>query len=493
MRQTPILAIIAILLTGCVHVPQEAVITDKLPSIFPDNIGITVPINIAPTNFLIQDEANKYITLLEAGSTQIKICGKKVQIPIQKWRKLTTSGHIAVTVYQKIEGKWNKFKPFTIYVSNDAIDSYLSYRLIPYSFESYQRLSINQRDLTSFKEKVVYANDMVMEDNNRQCINCHYFKNYKTDYMQFHARQHLGGTIFFKNGELLRLNMSTDSTLASAVYPAWHPTHNYIAYSTNKTYQNMHTINPDRIEVFDEASDLILYNINDNAISIIENSPNLLECYPTWSGDGQTLYYTAATSPNLNSQTEIASHIQEIKYNLYSKKFDPESRTWGSSSMIIDAAAQDSSITWPRVSPDGRYLLCCISTHGVFTIHHSQSDLMIYDLVNGIYRYASELNSQYSESYHAWSSTSKWVVLTTRREDGLYTRLYLAHCDLDGGFSKPFALPQQDPEFNKKFLYAFNTPEFSIEPIELSARKIASFIKNSKPTQVSFQAQKTQQ
>lgn len=478
----------AIAFISCSRIPSSADTADKLPVLFPDNIGITVPRNIAPANFLIDDEADKYLTVLKAGETVVKVNQRKVCIRPKDWRQLVSQGDITVTVYEKRSGRWTMLKPFMIYVSPDEIDSYISYRVIPHSFESYQRLSLNQRNLTSFSEKVIYANDMVMKDGSRQCINCHYYKDYKTDYMQFHARQYQGGTIFFKKGEMLRLNMNTDSTLAAAVYPSWHPTHDYIAYSTNKTYQIMHTVDPDRIEAFDEYSDLILYNIKDNAVSIIENSPDRLECHPAWSKDGRTLYYTSADYPEMKSANQIVNHMNEVKYNLYSKPFDPDTRAWGASRIEFDAAAIDSSLTWPKISPDGRYMLCCISTHGVFPPYQDASDLIMFDLEKGTRRYVSELNSTCAESYHTWSSTGKWVVLSTRREDGIYTRLYFAHFNPDGTFSKPFALPQRDPEFNRKYLYAFNVPEFTIEPVKVSAKRIAAFIRGSKPTQVSYES-----
>ena len=477
----------AIVIAGCSRIPQSADTDLRLPVLFPDNTEITVPRNIAPANFMIQDQADSYITTLTAGQTTVRVNGRKVRIRPKDWKRLTGQGDITVTVFEKKAGRWTALKPFMIYVSPDEIDNYLSYRVIPHSFESYQRLSLNQRDLTSFREKVIYANDMVMKDGSRQCINCHYYRNYKTDYMQFHARQYQGGTIFFKEGQMLKLNMNTDSTLAAAVYPSWHPTHDYIAYSTNKTYQIMHTVDPDRIEAFDEYSDLILYNIRDNAVSIIENSPDRLECHPAWSKDGRTLYYISADCPEMKSSKEIVEHMKQIKYNLYSKPFDPDTRAWGPSKMEFDAAAVDSSLTWPKISPDGRYMLCCISTHGVFPPYQDASDLILFDLEKGTRRYTTELNSTCAESYHAWSSTGKWVVLSTRREDGLYTRLYLAHFNADGTFSKPFALPQSDPEFNRKYLYAFNVPEFMIEPVRIPARRIAAFIRGSKPTQVSFE------
>ena len=129
--------------------------------------------------------------------------------------------------------------------------------------------------------------------------------------------------------------------------------------------------------------------------------------------------------------------------------------------------------------------------YGNFSIWHKDADLWMQP-TTALHPVAEKdiikLESPRSDSYHSWSSTGKWVVLSTRREDGIYTRLYLAHFNSDGTFSKPFALPQRDPEFNRKFLFAFNVPEFTIEPVRISARRIASFIRGSKPTQVSFES-----
>lgn len=478
---------------ACTSEPQNHIKGTDV-NIFPDYTNITVPKNIAPTNFIIQDSAQKYITVLESGDAKVFIRGKKVCIPIRKWRELTSKGNIIVTIFEKKDNGWNKMQPFCINIA-DEIDPYLTYRVIPPLFETYQRLSINQRNITNFKEKVVYANSMVSHGSNTQCINCHSFKNWRTDNMQFHIRQYLGGTIMYREGKLSKLNLKTDSTISAAVYPSWHPTHNYIAYSTNKTFQNIHTNHTNRIEVFDEVSDLILYNLDDNSVSVIENDSTEFECYPSWAPDGKTLYYVSAyvgtpSEFKKNGGAVVANANATFKYSLYSKGFNPENRTWSKKRMYYDAAAVDSSITWPRVSPDGRWLLCCISTHGVFPPNQDVSDLIMFDLKNGTYRYVDEINSKKSESYHSWSSNGKWVVISSRREDGMHTRLYLSHINEDGSFTKPFLLPQKDPEFSNKFMYSFNIPEFTIEPVKVSAKELASFIKSVDAEPVPFESKR---
>jgi Tol biopolymer transport system component len=331
---------------------------------------------------------------------------------------------------------------------------------------------------------------MTASGTDMHCINCHSFRNWHTDNMQFHVRQMMGGTILYTNGHLSKLNLKTENTISSGVYPSWHPTHDYIAYSTNRTFQNLHTINTNRVEVFDDESDLILYNISNNSVSIIENDSTELECFPYWSPDGKTLYYVSAHigNPTQFKANGGAAADLNIRYNLYSKSFDPDTRTWGPRKLVIRADSMQKSITLPRVSPDGRRLMFTMGSQGVFHIWHKDSQLYMMDLKDNSYRCLDEINSPDVESYHSWSSSGRWVVFSSRREDSFHTRLYLTYMYDDGSFSKPFILPQKDPEFSRKFMYSFNIPEFTVDPVRISSKEFASFIKNTDATPVSTES-----
>lgn len=492
MRNIAISALVLLLAACSPKAPSAYSSLNTAPKIFPDYTDVTIPQNIAPMNFMIEDPADAYVTVIKAGDRQVSIKGKEVRIPLSKWRKLTTAQEITVQVYARNAGKWSAYTPFSMTVS-DEIDPFISYRVIMPSVECYERLSINQRDLTSFSEKVIYANEMVQHDEKGQCINCHHYRNYTTDNMQFHTRQYLGGTIMAIDGKLRKVNLKTDSTISAGVYPAWHPTHDYIAYSTNKTHQSIHSIDANRIEVADEASDLILYDIKNNAVSIIENDRNEFECFPAWSPDGRTLYYVSAhyEAPyDDNRSNQVFLDSRSIRYDLYRKPFNPDTRTWGKSELVYQASADSLSTTLPRVSPDGRYLMFAVAPYGVFHIWHRDSDLWMIDLINGRMWTPAELNSPEVESYHSWSSNGKWVIFSTRREDGAFTRLYFAHVDSNGKFSKPFALPQRRPDFNRTFMYSFNIPEFMKEPVHISPKQFASFISGAEASSVKYESKK---
>ena len=492
MRKTALYALILLLSACAPKAPATYTSVDSVPSVFPDYTDIVIPRNIAPMNFMIEEQADVFITVLKSESGEVIIKGNSICIPESKWKRLTKASRISVQIYAGTDGQWKAYKPFNMTVS-DEIDPYISYRIIMPSVESYERLSINQRDITSFSEKVIYANDMVQLTDKGQCINCHHYRNYGTDNMQFHARQYLGGTIMVIDGQLRKVNLKTDSTISAGVYPAWHPTHDYIAYSTNKTHQSIHSIDHNRIEVADEESDLILYDIKNNSVSVIENDSSEFECYPAWSPDGRMLYYVSAhyEAPfNAQRKDRIFLDSHEIRYDLYCKPFDPDTRTWGKSVLLFEPSYSDRSATLPRVSPDGKLLMFSMAPYGVFHIWHRESDLWVMNLEDGSIWKPEGLNSPEVESYHSWSSNGKWIIFSTRREDGAFTRLYLSHRDENDRFSKPFALPQRDPSFNRTFMYSFNIPEFMKEPVHITPKQFASFISNTNATPSSYESKR---
>ena len=59
--------------------------------------------------------------------------------------------------------------------------------------------------------------------------------------MMFHARADLAGTLILQDGLVEKLDVQTEQ-MGSFVYPYWHPSGDYIAFSMNKTRQNFYSI-----------------------------------------------------------------------------------------------------------------------------------------------------------------------------------------------------------------------------------------------------------
>jgi len=152
--------------------------------------------------------------------------------------------------------------------------------------------------------------------------------------------------------------------------------------------------------------------------------------------------------------------------------YDVDKMIWGAVDTIISSNETGKSITFPRASPDGKFLAFCLTEYGYFTIHHNKSDLYLLDLETGKYRVANEINSKETESYHSWSTNGRWLIFSSRRLDGVHTRTFIAHIDEQGNFGKPFVLPQKDPGLYSKYLLNFNRPELMTSKIKISPQKI---------------------
>ena len=472
---------------GCTgpSVPEAFTESDRLPKIYPDYTDVTVPVNIAPLTFQLDEAADEMVARYAVGDEEL-VFADKAQPDMDDWRMLTEKakgGAITVDVYTRKSDQWTHYKPFSIFVSPDSIDSYLSYRLIFPSFVSYEALTISQRCLENYDESVIYDNMLCTFEKDGQCINCHHYQQYNPKRMLFHARQNNGGTVIAYDGKIQKVNMKNDSILSAGVYPAWHPWLNLIVYSTNKTLQSFHTVDHNKIEVYDTQSDLIAFNVEKGEVTNLENDSTEFEVFPAWSPDGKTLYYCSAHFERQDTTRSIVSEIvvrsKELKYNIYKKSFDPETMVFGPRELVFSADSLGKSATLPRISPDGRYLMFALAEFGVFHIWHHDADLWTLDLQTGEARAVEEINSPDTESYHSWSSNGRWVVFSSRRDDGTYTRPFFAHLDQEGHWSKPFELPQADPDYHRQFMRCYNIPELMKGPVTIKPQEFADVLKGA--------------
>ena len=504
-RLTKFVSLVALigLLSSCgrPEVPETYIETQALPLIRPDYTEVTMPANICPPNFAVLQGTREVVARLTAPGGISYTYGEdgKIIIDEEEWAELRNAAKgngIAVEIFAKSADEWVRFKPFNIYIAEEEIDPYISYRNIQPSYVAFEKIAIRQRNLTNYEESDIYNNMPLTNEKTGQCINCHSYQNYKTSRMLFHMRQGYGGTMIVDEGNIKKVDLKTDSTISAGVYPSWHPQINVIAFSTNKTGQSFHTKDIRKIEVQDTQSDLILYDPETDEVSIIENDSNELEVFPCWSADGNTLYYCSAhfeyKNDTLAKETEMIQRYKEVHYNLYAKSFDQKTRTFGSSVKIFDADSLGLSATLPRVSPDGKYLVFSLAEFGCFHVWHPDADIQLMDLKTKEIRPLTELNSSQSESYPSFSSNGRWIMTASRRDDGNYTRPYISYFDKNGKCHKAFEVPQRDPNFYTFFLRSYNRPEFMVEPVKVSVQEFVNVARKD-PKKVVFKQEVEQQ
>lgn len=228
---------------------------------------------------------------------------------------------LEVKVFVKRQGKWVVYQPFRWHVSTDRVDPYLVYRLIEPGYELWNTMGIYQRDLTSFRQTAILTN----ESTQHNCMNCHSFRSQDPSEMLFHMRAKLGGTYLAGKEGVEKLDTKVNEDIQTLVYPSWHPSGSYVAFSVNQTRQAFHMNHPNRIEVYDSASDVVVYDVRRHEVvtdSLLSDS-GAFETFPTFSPDGKILYFCSATA------RPMPAEFEQVRYNLCAIGFDSENRKFG--------------------------------------------------------------------------------------------------------------------------------------------------------------------
>ena len=457
--------------------------TDEPARLFPDYAGVTIPVNIAPLNFRLENPHSAAYALLQVGDKRLQVKERKGQftIPASAWQTLVgEAGGQTLTIQLFAQDKeWLAFPACSLAIAPEPIDPYIAYRLIEPGYELWNQMGIYQRALGSYEQTAIMENKY----SDQNCMNCHSFCMQDPERFLFHMRDKHAGTYLIQGDKIEKLNTKTDQTLSALVYPSWHPSGRFVAFSVNQTQQSFHANDKNRVEVFDKASDVVVYDVERHEVvtSSLLSQAQAFETFPTFAPDGRTLYFCTAVAQ------EMPVDFKQVKYSLCSIGFDPEKRSFSNQvDTLYSAVKEGLSASFPRVSPDGRWLLYTLSGYGNFSIWHKDADLYLADLQTKESVPLTVANSNDVESYHSWSSNSRWIVFSSRRMDGLYTRPFFAYVDAEGKVAKPFLLPQADTDYYLRLMKSYNIPEFITGEVRDRIRSFSRIAKEDPGIDVRF-------
>lgn len=471
------------LMASCASTPEQVSKVNQLPDIYPDYIGVTIPADIAPLNFNLADEDIDCMDVVARGSKggELHTNGDWADFDIADWQALTQQnqgGKITLTVCVEKDGQWTQYNDFDIYVSKDNIDEWgLTYRRIKPGYEVGGDIGIYQRNLSNFDETAILAETVVPG----RCFNCHTANRTNPNRITLQMRGEGGGTMIQKDGKQAWVETKTDSTKAAGSYSYWHPQGDYVAMAVNSVHQSFFTGTGQRIEVYHKFSNVEVFDTRTNELIL---SPLLqtedLEIFPAFSHDGKWLYYSTS------KPCKVPAEYEKVKCSICRIGFDAEKGQFGLQvDTLLNGPATDKSYVLARPSYDGRWLMYCVSSRGNFPVSQDDADLWLMDLKTGKTRALTEVNSQQCEAYHNWSDNSRWFVFSSKREDGMYTKLYLACIDEQGRVSKPFLLPQRNPrKYYQELMDAYNVPDFTKTKVELDAHEAYRQVFDNKREQV---------
>lgn len=453
----------------------------------PDYSGTVIPPNIAPLNFQVCASGERYCVRIYArrGPT-IKIFSRSpnIVIPARPWRELLSQNrsedlHYDIFV-QAQDGTWSLFPTLTNRIGPEAIDPFLVYRRMhPTHYLVSGEVGLYQRDLRNYNETLILKNKHYKHGG---CVNCHSFCSNSPDKTLIAVRSAPYGSC------TLLINRNQVKKIGSKfTYAAWHPSGKLASFSINNVRQLMHAARNEVREAVDIDSTMVYYLADSQTVktSAQISKKERLETYPTWAPNGRFLYFCSAPKQWFSPKEEpTIESSPRIKYDLVRIGYNLELDTWGELETVLGAEQTNKSALLPRISPDGRWLLLCMTDYGSIPAFQAESDLYLIDLQAAeqtgrpIAR-PLDINSDQSESWHSWAGNSRWIAFSSKRRDGVFTRVYLSYVDSAGKVYKPLLLPQKDPTFFDHCLEAFNTPELVTQAVRPVGEKLARVVRSS--------------
>jgi hypothetical protein len=458
---------------------------ERPAKIYPDYCSTVIPPDIAPLNFMVQEDGSYYLARIYSDKGKvIEVSGRspKIVIPAGPWKTIldkNRGGKLRFDIFVRTDKKgWVRFDTITNHIAAEDVDGYLVYRRMhPTHTLIKGHIGLYQRNLKNFDESIVLDN----RGSSTQCVNCHAFCENRPDKVLIGVRDET------RQAETLLIEGRTASKInAKFGYTSWHPSGKLAVYSINNLPMFFHTARNEVRDTFDMDSDMAYFVVDSKTVKTSPgiSKKDLLETWPCWSADGRYLYFCVTPKVFVDKSHFPPYAYESVKYDLARISYDIEQDKWGETETVLSSKNTGLSIAMPRVSPDGRWLLFCMCEYGYFPTWQQSSDLYIMDLKGagetGRYEYRRlDISSDQSESWHCWSSNSRWIVFSSKRDQGVFTRCYLSYVDENGKAYKPFVLPQKNPEFYEYCLEAFNTPEFVTGPISVGRDKLVQLINGS--------------
>ena len=215
---------------------------------------------------------------------------------------------------------------------------------------------------------------------------------------------------------------------------------------------------------------LTTYDINNKRYSALTGADDTTYVHSnsSWTPDSKHVYFARARAvqrkasgmtygtgiSDLNKFQALRDSFlcgdKEFKFNLMKIPFN--NGKGGQPVAIKGASKNNKSNYFPKVSPDGKWLVFCKANN--YMLLQPDSKLYIMPTDGSAKPRLMNCNTDNMNSWHSWSPNGKWLVFSSKAM-GAYTQLFLTHIDEEGNDSPPVWL-----EYLNVDKRAANIPEF---------------------------------
>jgi len=251
------------------------------------------------------------------------------------------------------------------------------------------------------------------------------------------------------------------------------PDGKHVLSTVNEEIFVVNYLNHEFLQVFYPTRGVIAcYYADTGTIKLLPGVDNTryVHCDPVWSPDGKYIVFARAEARESYYQDQVRPEFAnaptetQIQYDLCRMPFN--NGKGGTPEPIEGASNNGMSNTFPKISPDGRFIVFVKCKNG--QLMRPDSRLWIVPVDGGEAREMT-CNTPRMNSWHSFSPNGRWLVFSSKSRS-FYTQMFLTHIDENGNDSPPVLIPNSTAD-NR----AVNLPEFvnidydSLENIDVPA------------------------
>lgn len=328
-------------------------------------------------------------------------------------------------------------------ISPHPTDPIIVYRMVTPLFHGFKTPDIYYREVSNTEMK------MFLPSKSQYCTNCHVFPVSPTRPRQA-PRMGIAVRRTFEQVRLLGIydfGAQEGKTIqVNSFFMSWDLTNRRIATGIGGGITNRPPITLETQEFYVRIADIVIVDTDTKEVRPLPGAAKAeyMETFPAWSADSKTIVFSRAT--------EYDDLPATVQYDLYRVPYNDGKG--GEPSPVPGASHNGRSNFAARFSPDGKWMVYNQADNG--SLVEPTADLWIVSTEEGAQPRELECNTRVAtDSHHCWSSNSRWLLFTSKRHDGVFTRIYLTEIDEDGHASPPVELPTSGDT-----MMCYNVPEF---------------------------------